>query len=110
MAASPIAILAIVTLTLTFQAVFFGETIAAKSFPDFQEMDDVCEGDGFFSGISCAVAKVVFFFKVIGGVIGFFWSLISFEVPGTPWYIRVPLATLLIGSTGWSLATLFRGN
>lgn len=116
MASSPLVVLAIVSLTLTFEAMIAGSEIAAASFPEFEALDDgtcdegvQCE-DGFFAGLKRIGNYIGNFFQIIWGVLVFFTKLMTFDVGGTPWPIRVPLSTLLIGSTVWSLATLFRGN
>lgn len=112
MALSPLPILAVIVCTLVFEGLVFGDTLAEKSFPEFEEVEETCAegGDGFFAGIECFVAKVVFFLRVIGGVVAFFFNLITFNVPGAPWFIRAVIGTFMTAGIGWSVATFFRGN
>lgn len=110
MAASPIIVLAIVLMGQVFMAALFGEEYASDSFGDLGTLEGECNGDGFFAGIMCAVEKVVQFFQIIGAVISFFFKVAFFIIPGAPWYIQVPISTIVLASILWSVATLFRGN
>lgn len=102
MAASPVPILAIIILTLTFEGLLFGSEIADRSFPSYEEP----QSGGFWGALDAVVAVV----QVIWGAVVFFFNLITFNVPGAPWYIRVPIGAMLGGGLVWSLATLIRGN
>jgi hypothetical protein len=112
MAMNPLPIIAIITATLVFQALIFGEEYAEQSFPNYEEFTSACDDgdDGFFSGIYCIFQQVGYFFRVIVGVVLFLFNLISFNVPGAPWFIRVIVSGILGGGIFWATATLFRGN
>lgn len=50
---------------------------------------------------------------IIDAVVGFVELMIgalTFNIEGAPFYIRIPVATAIIGGLGWSIATLIRGN
>lgn len=102
MAPSPVGVLMTVIVTLTFTGLAFGEEIAQDSFPEFEEP----EGGGFW-GVLDALTAIV---QAIWGAVVFFFNLITFNIPGAPWWIRVPVGTALTGSLGWSLASLIRGG
>lgn len=112
MALNPLPIIAIITATLIFQALIFGEEYADKSFPEYEEITAACtdNDDSFFSGFACVVQQIGYFFRVVGGVVLFLLNLVSFNVPGAPWFIRVIVGGLMGTGIFWSAATLFRGN
>lgn len=109
MAASPIPVLLIVVATLTFQAMLFGSELAEKSFPTLEE-PEAGDCDGFLDGFACGVDYVVNFISVVFGVVAFFFNLVTFNVPGAPWFVRLLVGGAIGGSIVWSVATLFRGN
>lgn len=125
MAASPITVMVIIAATLAFTAIIFGDTMAANSFPalgntDFSDCHARTGGFlGFITGdslgyIGCIIGKMFNFvmniFKVIFGTIVFIVNLISFNIPGAPWYVRAVIGTGFGGTLLWSMATLMRGN
>lgn len=115
MAASPIILTFVVVSSFIFQFALFGEEYASDSFGAFGELSEGCDLSdnplvAFFDGIKCAIDKVIDFFKILGGVIVFFFKLATFDIPGAPWYVRAILTATVTGGFLWSMATLFRGN
>lgn len=109
MAASPVSVLAVVMLTLTFNALLIGEELAEASFESFS-----LEGESnnpfipdFLEDIGDALTAVV---KAAWGAVTFFFGLITFNVDKAPWFVRVPVGSILGGGLFWSIATLIRGN
>lgn len=102
MGTSPLVILAIIALTLVFEGLLFGSEIEDFQLPQFEEP----KSGGFFAVLDALLSIV----QVIWGVVLFFFNLVTFNVPGAPWYIRVPVGTMLTGGLVWSIATLIRGN
>lgn len=114
MAASPIIFSFLAVSGFVFQFALFGEEYLSDSFGLFGELSGECEKPGgleaFFAGIKCAVNKVIDFFRIVGGVVVFFFKLATFDIPGSPWYVRSILTTLFMGGLLWSVGTFFRGN
>lgn len=115
MGTSPVVGIVIVVLTLTFQGLLFGADIAEKSFPDLIRPEHQTQDcDGFFDGFVCAFENVIAFianiFIVLFGAIIFLFNMITFNVPGAPWFVRVPFGALMFGLIGWPAFTFFRGN
>lgn len=102
MAASPVKVLVVAVIVLAFEAMLFGAQLAEQSFPEFEQPDS----GGFFGVIEGLLAVV----DVIWGVVVFIFNLITFNVGGAPWWIRLPVGTVFGGSIVWSIATLIRGN
>lgn len=102
MAKSPALVLAIVLSTMVFMTLLFGEEIAEKSFPTFEQPSS----GGFFGALDAILAIL----QGIWGVIVFFFNLLTFNIPGAPWYVRVVAGGLLGGGLLWSIAELFRGT
>lgn len=100
--ANPVPILAIITIVLTFEGLLFGEELAQYSFPEFNEP----ESGGFF-GILDALLAIV---QAVWGAVVFFLNLLTFNVPGAPWYVRLPIGAILSGGLIWSIAVLIRGG
>lgn len=109
MAASPIPVLLIIVGTLVFQGMLFGSELAEKSFPTL-EKPEAGDCEGLIDGFVCGVNYVVDFFRVLFGVIAFFFNLITFNVPGAPWFVRAFLGAAMGCAILWSVVTLFRGN
>jgi hypothetical protein len=99
---NPLPILIIIIMTLTFQGLLFGQEIAERTFTGFQEPT----GGGFFGALEALLAVV----QAVWGAILFFLNLLFFNVPGAPWWIRLPIGTALTGGLIWSIATLVRGG
>lgn len=95
-------VLAIVLLTVTFEGMIFGQELAERSFPTYEEP----QSSGFFGVLDALLAIV----KVIWGAVVFFFNLITFNVPGAPWWVRLPVGGLIGGGFVWSVATLIRGG
>jgi hypothetical protein len=110
MAQSPIAVLVIIVSTLVFVAMIEGDQLAESLFPNVAEATPACSGDSFFDGIFCFFEFVVLVFQVVGAAIAFFFNLITFNIDGAPWFVRVLVGTLLGTGILWSCITLFRGN
>lgn len=102
MSNTAMSVLAIIVLTLTFEGVLFAEEIAERSFPSFEEPTS-----GGFFGLLDALLAVV---QTVWGVVVFFFNLITFNVPGAPGWVRVPVSAMLGGGLVWSIAVLVRGG
>lgn len=102
MASSPVAILSIITLVLVFEGLLFGQQIAAYSFPSFEEP----QSEGFFAVLDSLLAIV----KTIWGTVVFVFNLLTFNIPGAPWFIRIPVAGIMGGGLIWAITELVRGN
>jgi hypothetical protein len=46
----------------------------------------------------------------VWGVVTMLVGALTFNVPGAPLWIRLPIAVTIVGSLTWSIATLVRGN
>jgi len=82
---------------LVFQAVLFGAEYAEAAFPEFEQPEGVLD----------IIQQVL---SAIWGVVEFVFSLVTFNVPGAPFWIRVPIATYFGGTIVWSVASLVRGG
>ena len=100
MARSPIMTLAIILTVLAFEGLIFGQSIAERSFPTFEEPTST----GFWGAFEAALA----FVKAVWGVVVFLFNLITVNVPGSPWWIRLPVGGILGGGLIWSIAQLLR--
>lgn len=119
-AASPLVVVVIALSTMGFEALVFGEELAASSFPDFLPVNfDECDdsGSGFFSfddRIGCFFANVghaiANFFIFLYGAGVFFWNVVSFNVGGAPWFVRLVVGSIFGGTVLWALVGVFRGN
>lgn len=98
MAANPVPVLAVIIIVLVFEAMIGGEELVQESFPDFDE--------GSFGGIDILGDIITGIF----GTVAYIFNLITFNVGGAPWFIRVPVGTVLGGALIWSITTLIRGN
>lgn len=90
-------------LVLIGEALIFGEELAQRSFPSFEEPTSTTAFGGFIEGVVGTV-------QLIWGGVVFFFNLITFNIPDAPWSIRLALSSILGGSLIWSIATLIRGN
>lgn len=102
MASSPMIVLTIVTASLGFMGLIYGATIAETTFPSFEQPSS----GGFFGALDALLAII----QGVWGTILFILKLITFQVPGAPWYIRLLVGATMGGAIIWSVATLFRGN
>jgi len=98
----PQKILVIVLFTLTLEGLMFGQEIAEKSFPTFEEPSST----GFFAALEVGLAVI----KAIWGGILFFLNLITFGLPDVPWWVRVPVGGSMSGATIWAIIQLIRGT
>lgn len=121
---------------MTFEGLLFGGSIIESSYPEMRNIDfagctdDATENDGgqgffkrgFFKSITdgtktigCFVGNffliIANFFAFLYGTVVLIWSLISFNIPGAPGWVRVMLGTMIGGTVLWVVATgLFRGS
>ena len=102
MGASPMPILAIVILVLVFEGLLFGEEIAEQALPTFNQP----QSGGFWGALDALISVV----QAVWGSVLFFLSLLTFNVPGAPWFVRVPIGALLGGGLIYSVVTIIRGN
>lgn len=106
MASSPVKVLLLVFLVLTFEALMFGNQLIEESFPEFQE-PQVNPWLGPGGVLLDALLAVV---QTIWGTVVLLFNAITFNVAGAPWFIRVPVGVAMGGSLFWSISTLIRGN
>lgn len=97
-----IKVLGIVLVTVAFEGLIFGAEIAERSFPAF----DQPQSGGFFAVLDALLAIV----QTIWGAVVFFFNLLTFNIPGAPFWVRVPVGGLIGGGFVWSVATLVRGG
>jgi len=97
--AFPLAVIAVVMMTLSFEALLAGEELVEEAFPGIENRD--CSG--FFDTLECIVDTVF-------GAVVYFFHLVTFAPGDPPLWVRVPLAVSLGGAIFWSLVTLIRGN
>lgn len=91
--------IAIVVLTLVFEGAVISSQAQEPVFADLSSKD--CSG--FFDAFECVV-------EVVFDVVIFLFDLITFNIDGAPWWIRVPLAFILGGGIIWAVASLVRGG
>ena len=99
---NPVPIIAVIMITLTFEGLLFGSELAERSFPSFDQPIS-----GGFWGVLDAIIAVV---QVIWGVVVFIFNLVTINVPGAPWWIRLPVAGVLGGGLIWAISELIRGK
>lgn len=107
MSLSPIAILFIAVSTLAFEAILFSDSLTEMGLPVFEQPTVSCDGI-----INCTIATVQFavsIVKAVWGTIVLLINLLSFNVPGAPWYIRLIIGSAVGGGMAWSIARLIRG-
>ena len=102
MAPSPIPVFVPVLALLAFMGLLFGEEIGEEGFPSYERPDS-----GGLLGVVEAVGGVL---QMIWDVIVFFFNLVTVNIPGTPWFIRLIVGSIIGGTLTWSIATLIRGN
>ena len=127
MAYAPVAALSIMFLTWSFMGVLYGADFAAQSFTDFKQVDpggctftlgggipilsDVGEATGYIGCVLANIGNLIFnVFAFIVGAGKFVFQLLTFNIPGAPGYIRIPISGMFVGVSVWSIATLSRGN
>lgn len=105
--AGPIVVLAIVVLTLIFEGMLYGSELAEQSFPTLDEPEEE-DCSGFLDGFACGVRAAWNFIRMLFGVVAFFYNLVTFNVPGAPWFVRVFVGAIFGGSILWTLAVFIR--
>ena len=91
----------VILFTLVFQGVIFGQEISERVFPDFVEPR---------SGVLGALDAVVAVAQAIWGGVLFFIALIGFDIPGTPWWLRVPMIAYNSFPIIYGISLLIRGG
>lgn len=115
---APISILLVAILVMSFEAVVYGNDLAATSIVTSVSYNTCATPTGFFTSelgwIACNVANFFLFiinvFLVIFSVVAFFFNALTFNVPDAPFYVRIAMGTFFIGSIGWAIASLLRGT
>lgn len=126
MSSSPVVVGMIAVLGMVFQGLLYGNELVERSFTIEQfEYDTTdppsCSHEGALDQIACffgnvartvgnAFRAVGNFFRVIIGVGALFLNFVTFNVPGAPWFIRVPVGFFFGGSMVWAIAGLVRGG
>lgn len=109
----PIAAILIIAMTLAFEGLLFGSTIAEQSYPALIPASFSTCGGGI-DGIACYIGTFFLFvanlFIGIFGTAVFIFNLISFNVPGAPWFVRTVVGAGFGLTLGWAIASLFRGG
>lgn len=98
MAPSPIPLLGIITIFFVAEGLIFGDELLEESFPDSPD-----EPDGIFD----VLLQIV---QAIWGVLVLVWNAATANVPGAPWWVRVPVGVFVGGGLIWSAAALARGG
>jgi hypothetical protein len=125
---NPMAILVVVTLTLTFEGLLFGADVQSLPFPEITANPASCQAPSggiynvpvignIVSGSDVLACWVGQTFLLLGqvvlmllAVIAWFLSLATFNVPGAPLFVRFLMGTLIGGGMLWSVVSLFRGT
>jgi hypothetical protein len=100
----PVAILAItfsVYVAMGIDGPFAGEVPEAPDFSEPEEDRNWLERT--FGGVG----------ELLTGLwtgITFFFQFLTFNVPGAPLWVRLPVSTLIIGSLTWSILSMIRGR
>lgn len=102
-------LLFVIVATLAFEGLVYGEEIAADTFSEFDEPEDR-DCSGFLDGVACVFTFIVDLFQAIFAAVIFLFRLIIFDVPDAPWWIRLPVATVLGGGIVLIVVQVFRGN
>lgn len=102
MATNPVLVLVVIMFTMGGMGLIYGQEIAERSFPSFEEP----ESTGFFAAIGSVGAAL----QTAWGALVFVFNFITFNIPGAEWWVRAPLTLIFGGSLTWSIATLVRGN
>lgn len=113
-----ISLFMIMTVTGIFSALLVSDE-QTGAFDRSQEKEEVCEvaqGDGmivairrFADQVVCWAKEVVKFFTKIWDGIRFIYSLITFDLPGAPWYVRTIVTTFYTVSTVLIVVSIARG-
>ena len=103
MGVSPVPVLIIVAI----YAVFFA-AISSTTSPD--EPDDLSfSSNDCDVGLNnvCGLGDILTF---VFNIIQFFFDVLTFNIDGAPFYIRVPIAVAITASVMWSIISLVRGT
>lgn len=102
MAASPVAVLAIIGIYVAFYAVF-GATATTDN-PNVNAGDGAIDSD---CGLVCGLGDIL---RIIFDFVELLFGALTFNVPGAPAYIRAPITIIIGASLVWSALTLIRGT
>lgn len=102
MAFNPLPIIAVIAVSVAFQALVYGEQLVPEEAPDVEEPDD----GGFFASLDALLSVI----KSIFTVVAFIGQSIVFPFPDAWWPIRFVGGTIQTTGLVWSIATLVRGN
>lgn len=113
-AQSPAVVIIIVLLTLTFEGLYYGSDLATQSYPAPSNIQTGSCGGGGLDRIACVIGGVFEFIvnvvKIIFGTVAFVFNLITFNVPGAPLFVRIPIGGMITLAILWSVASLVRGS
>lgn len=90
-------LLAVLSCSLAFEGLVYGQAIAEASFPTLSAPTNPLE-------VLFGVIGIVF-----GGIV-FFLNLLTFNVPDAPTWVRVPFATIFGGGLFFLILGLIRGS
>lgn len=101
MASSPVPVLAIIGIYLVFYALVQGADSVDSGLDD-----DPGVSTSGFGGVDI-LGDII---EAIISVVVLIFNGLTFNVDGAPFWVRFPVAVIIIGSLAWSAATLIRGN
>lgn len=114
MGIGPLALLIIAVGTIGFEALVFGQDLVESSIIPTIETPTCPDTLGVFETMACWIKVVgigiVNTFIVVISVIRFFFSALTFNVPGANIYVRIMFSTVMVGGIGLAIAGLFRGT
>lgn len=102
MAYNPLPIIAVIAVSVAFQALVYGDQLLAEAAPDIEQPSS--------GGIFAAFDGIVAIVQSIFAVVGFILESIVFPFPDAWWPIRFVGGTIQTTGLVWSIATLVRGN
>jgi len=114
----PIGLIAVIVSLMAFEAILPGGVEAAtQGAPSLIPASFAsCSAGGPFGlgGITCYIGTILafignFFIAIIGACV-IAYNLISVNITGAPWYVRLVVGTVFTLGLGWSIASLLRGG
>ena len=112
MAPSPIIPVVLFTTVGIFIAMLYGEEMAESQRPLLEKPHEESSGGGFLDQVADAVGRfiniIVGFINAIWSVVNFFISLLTFNVPDAPWYIRTLIGSIMTTSVIWIIIALIK--